>query len=428
MFGKGANMRAYYTEIPGRKHNHCEDSSFARQLKDKHGMNVGVYIIGDGLSGYEGAKASHLAVKSTGEKICDNISLQGIEASLEIVTRAIIETNETLTKLTQETRTTLDLVVVSAETPPLYAHLGDGRIYGIAESQIQQLTTDESDGPKGPSNFLGEEYIYGRSIDKRIKIQILQKRPKALFLTTDGLRSRVPEQFIQKILQDKYHHPQKIIDILAAEVNTPYAKIAELEQGRLDRLYQLLTPIEQIKDPKEKLEHLLQVYEQRSQENVINAIDSMLPFDDVTMIYVDIDDTVEQGLARLVNLQTQELPKYIQENTDLKKTVHASDENLRSSKLRNVELEKRLEERITEISNLEHTIQTQQEEIKQYQNTESEKNTTIEELENKEREQSKKYVQLIEKTAKIMEEKGAKANRTIPKIFTSIKDFFTDNK
>ena len=427
MFGKVANMRAYYTEIPGRKHNQCEDSSFARQLKDKHGMNVGVYIIGDGLSGYEGAKASHLAVKSTGEKICDNISLQGIEASLEIVTRAIIETNETLTKLTQETRTTLDLVVVSAANPPLYAHLGDGRIYGITESQIQQLTIDESDGPKGPSNFLGEEYIYGRSIDKRIKIQILQKRPKALFLTTDGLRSRVPEQFIQRILQDKYHHPQKIIDILAAEVNTPHAKITELEQGRLDRLYQLLPPIEQIKDPKEKVEHLLQVYEQRSQENVMNAIDSMLPFDDVTMIYVDIDDTVEQGLARLTNLQTQ-LPNYIQENADLQNLLKTSNENTRLSDLRNVELEKRLEERTTEISNLEQTIQTQQEEIKQYQNTESEKNITIEKLENETRAQSKKFVQSIEKTAKIMDEKGAKANRRIPKIMAGIWNFLNNEK
>lgn len=298
-------MRGYSLEIPGRKHDCCEDSHYALQFQSRNGEIVGIYVVGDGLSGYDGLRASHFAVKTVSERIRDSIVKKGVAEACSVVREEIKAVNELLSKFSNETKTTLDVLITSNTNLSLWAHLGDSRIYAVTDTEVLQLTDDESDGSRGPSNYLGMQYIHAISIEERI-VPKKCETPKAFFMTTDGLRSRVPEQYIKETILQTRRNPQELLDKLAAEVHIPRLKVKELGSSRCDDLYKILqenTLLTTQAAPEDKLTRIIEAYQQQQNKDLVDAVDRLLPFDDVAMIYVDLEDQISMQLAELDQLR-----------------------------------------------------------------------------------------------------------------------------
>lgn len=294
-------MKQYCLEISGRKHNCCEDSLFVRQFEDQNGQTIGVYVIGDGLSGYDGLQASHLAVKAVGEGIVQGILNQSYSVASQIIHDTIAAVNNGLSRLTRETKTTLDVVVATQASYPCIAHLGDGRIYALNDNGIEQQTKDENDGSFGPSNYLGVQSIYGKKIEDRINLRECSRVPKALFMTTDGLRSRVSNAFLEYTIHKNINNPQEILDILAQQVYVPSDLIRKLDPAKIDELAKMVDGLTKndTLGSSDKIEKIIHMYKFQKSGPLVEAIDRLLPFDDVAMIYIDLEDHVPKQLNKL---------------------------------------------------------------------------------------------------------------------------------
>ncbi len=367
-------MKQYCLEIPGRKHNCCEDSLFVRQFEDQNGQTIGVYVIGDGLSGFDGLQASHLAVKAVGEGIVQGILNQSYSVASQIIHDTIAAVNNGLSRLTRETKTTLDVVVATQASYPCIAHLGDGRIYALNDNGIEQQTKDENDGSFGPSNYLGVQSIYGKKIEDRINLRECSRMPKALFMTTDGLRSRVSNAFLEYTIHKNINNPQEILDILAQQVYVPSDLIRKFDPAKINELAKMVDGSAQndTLGSSDKIETIIQTYKFHLSGPLVEAIDRLLPFDDVAMIYIDLEDHVPKQLRDL---------HFLRQNQSSLEKIN-SDSNLLNRDLgANVRgLQHSLDEQKAQVQTLSDQNRSLTEVVQRYVTLDSERSEAISQL------------------------------------------------
>src|SRR3989338_7170004 len=138
------DISIFTREIPGRCHNRNEDSHYAGIISGKDGNQHGLFMIADGLSGYSGNTASHMAINEIKKYLEDK--LPGNDDYAELMQRAAYDANTKLAKV-GTTRTTLDAVMYGPAG--LFGiHLGDSRVYFVPKKEsgnkIEAVTRDES--------------------------------------------------------------------------------------------------------------------------------------------------------------------------------------------------------------------------------------------------------------------------------------------
>lgn len=333
-------MKAYIKEIGGRVHPLNGDAHYAATIRDIHQNEWGLFMVADGLSGSNSTIASHLAVEHIGKKLSLVLETGSLEDYHALIKDAVLSAHDALKAVsalivpegkdsllhptTITTCTTLDLVLLSKKSPNgLYlAHLGDSKVYLIYDQGLKCLTPDEGHPTYGPTNYLGKAYIEGdrRPIASRINIIEPYKRgltrPKGILLATDGLNSRVTDGEIESacLKLSPYYAPPQILEELGRAINLPRGKMLEYpaaEDIRREFLYGITDFQAEAGLSKEELVgKILEAYVQRASEKLVKRIDEVhLKFDDATMVFVDLEDYLDNSLNRLKKYVSVTLPK-----------------------------------------------------------------------------------------------------------------------
>jgi len=407
-------MKAYIKEIPGRAHDHMEDSSLGTNFSSHLG-NWGLYMIADGLSGYNGTNASHSVMSEIKNYLEKTMTLNNQLPDDDMIHKAILKANEKLEKI-GTTRSTLDLVLTSDKKLYL-SHLGDSRIYLIYDHKVELVTSDECLGGQ-PTNFLGSTYIDGKGepIEKRIKVRELygEKRelhgedyplPKFIFLTTDGLTSRATNAEIEKVLLSlsQLPDPSLALDQFEEIVRSPREKLRELTEDTIVRkfLFEIEEKYCQPKKSKDELiDLILNNYTKNLDPELVGRLDRgtdtwALKFDDTTMVLVDLEDKVSKDLSELTMLRNTE-PSLRQDLEGWKEKFELSEQQMKEFKKEAEKAKKRFDEekrRLGESITEEKRKLT--EKTEEYQTLSAENMKQVQELAEKER-------RLAEKEQKIL--------------------------
>ena len=333
-------MRSYVKEIPGKVHEKIEDSHGATLLQDAAGKVWGLYMVADGLSGYAGVVASHFAIQNIQYALIEKFHHSGKKVK-PLLQDAIKDANEKLFEK-QLNFTTLSLVLISEDHCYL-AHLGDSRIRLIYDDHSIIATPDQGSGSGKPKNYLGEAYIDGKSIEDRlILLEPLtgKSRPRALQLETDGLFSRLTEEEIghPHLHPELFLDPAAIFDYYESLVRVPSGKIKEMPLDKLQRLGVFSPHLSQ----PELADLIIRDYRQRENYELINKVDALFKFDDTTIVYVDLQDTIEQRAKKLHALETTAIPALEQERDELSQRVEKSEKELAAERTKNKELSVKL--------------------------------------------------------------------------------------
>ncbi len=286
-------MKAYTQKIPGRKADknrpYDEDSCFHTTFIDEQDNPTGIYLIGDGLSGYEGDRASNRVVnelgKSLEEKLKSNRQQLKDQEICSFTSAKIRELNQ---QLLGTYRTTLDSIVIRDGKAYIH-HLGDGRVYFLyADGRIKQVTVDEvkEGGPDaGPSNAVGALQRINEHVEQLNNVRYI-------FMTTDGLMSRVTEQQIDTLLRtvDEYNGAA-LLDCFARLIDEPREKLAELSTESLYPILQGKMPVIP-HDKKELVGKIFELY--RTDAEVRERVNIKLKYDDATMILIDLKNRLSQ--------------------------------------------------------------------------------------------------------------------------------------
>ena len=233
-------MRADAFTLQNRLGHELQDGYYVSSLSMKTENKYNLFLIADGCSGYNGAVASRKAITNVSQKVENHILTTG-NYSEDILRQAIIEANADLVSW-GDMRTTLDVVMVTPSKIDV-AHLGDSRVYFVSKSGVRQVTKDETLGSAGPANYLGETIIVDEetheeyNIEDRINIESYTVRPQRILMATDGLVSRVPDSYVNKILTESlgYTNPQNLFKRLGEQVLLPSEMLRVFDQGRLDK-------------------------------------------------------------------------------------------------------------------------------------------------------------------------------------------------
>lgn len=109
--------------------------------------NMKVFVVCDGMGGHVGGKvASETAIKAICDFLINNITVDPREA----IYNAIVAANEALLEYTRRQPelagmgSTCVMLIVTSDGKVYYGHVGDSRIYIIANHRITQLTEDHS--------------------------------------------------------------------------------------------------------------------------------------------------------------------------------------------------------------------------------------------------------------------------------------------
>lgn len=298
-------MKAYIKDLPGRVHEMKEDAHCSSFLTDSDGTAWGLFMVADGLSGYDGSIASNVAVRSILYTITDALQKPGSKKYAEIIKNSIIKAHQRLEKR-GDTFTTLSLALASEDD--LYiAHLGDGCVRLVYEDTSTIITPEEN--KRGiPSNYLGKAFLSDKPIEERINLfqpyREGKKKPLGLQLETDGLTSRLAEKEIKEILlkAKEYDEPSTILQMYEQRVIIPERRLLELPAGKLKR-YLGDVPNFSIPDklsPEEVVSYVISAYRLRDNTELADIIDnSLLKYDDTTVIYVDLQEITRGKMAQL---------------------------------------------------------------------------------------------------------------------------------
>ena len=311
-------MRAYAHEIPGKVHEKIEDSHYKGIISDSSGTPWGLFMVADGLSGYDGATASHMAINAIKTYLEEQLPKKekNVKATL---TKAIVNANKILEKKNSG-NTTLELALVSPEM--IYtAHLGDGRIYVVLDNGVvRQVTLDENAGVK-PGNYLGV-ITHEKSIEDRLNIVCRDRQKeniKYLLLTTDGLLSRATEKEITGNLAGLgvQHTPQEVLDTFHDIIAYPREKLLSLSE--VDIRSYLLHGISNFQygekiSKKNLVELILKSYVQGENKELVESMNrgldlGKLKADDSAMIIVDLEDQVGRTIAHERHLTKTTVPR-----------------------------------------------------------------------------------------------------------------------
>ena len=335
-------MRSYVKEIPGQVHEKIEDSHGATLLQDAAGKVWGLYMVADGLSGYAGVVASHFAIKNIQYELIEKF-YHSEKKVKQLLQDAIKDANEKLFEK-QLNFTTLSVALISEDHCYL-AHLGDSRIRLIYDDHSVIATPDQGGGSGKPKNYLGEPFIDGKSLEDRLILLepfTRKPRPQALQLETDGLFSRLTEEEIghPHLHPELFLDPAAIFDYYESLVRVPSGKIKEMSLAKLQRLGAFSPHLSQ----PELADLIIRDYRQRENCELINKVDALFKFDDTTIVYVDLQDTIEKRAKKLHTLETTAIPALEQERDELSQRVEKSGKDLAAERVKNEELAGKLSE------------------------------------------------------------------------------------
>tara|TARA_Y100000310_G_scaffold171085_1_gene171258 strand:- start:23972 stop:25828 length:1857 start_codon:yes stop_codon:yes gene_type:complete len=286
-------MQIYVESIPGAWHQ-MEDFYHYKKIQSAKGEEYGLFIIADGLSKHNGTLASHKAIYTVSTLLEDAIIKD--EYNKNKLKSSILEANEALTSM-GTFYTTLD-VVVSDKSGLDIVHLGDSRIYSINNSGVHQLTPNEGGGSSMPTNFLGKTNINGVHLQDRLNYS-RQDLPQLLFMTTDGLMSRVSDQNIIDSLQNyaQCASPQNILAALATEINHPSQKLLAISPYVFAAEFEPFVPKRLKRSSlKKKMEYLLDAYQKRVDPKLVEAVDCLYRKDDCIMLLIDFSNSLDKSL------------------------------------------------------------------------------------------------------------------------------------
>lgn len=140
----------------GRAREHNEDAFFTLKTlvgPDPSSNPVGVVIVADGMGGHtRGAEASSTAVRVASGILVRELVLPLIDDEAadtqrrpiqEILTEATQAANRSVCRMEADTGTTLTSVLI-ADHSAYVAHVGDCRVYYLADGKAEQITRDHS--------------------------------------------------------------------------------------------------------------------------------------------------------------------------------------------------------------------------------------------------------------------------------------------
>src|SRR3989344_3570954 len=273
-------MITYTKEVPGRAHERSEDSSLEAILNDSSQKEWGLYMVADGLTAHNGTKASHTALAVIRNYLADNLK-KGGGVVKEIIKEAVVLANEKLQDITVSC-TTLDLILVSPDNIYL-THLGDSRIYFVYNDSLELMTEDQITSFGAPADYVGSTFVEGdsRPIGERLVVkqyQLSEYNISGIYLETDGviLKEEEKERFLLQIPQGA--NPKKILDQMATEIQSV----------------------------------------KRRQSDI----------DDVTMLYVDLEDVVERKLQEMQDHIKQLEEKVLHNETEAKSKISTLEQQL----------------------------------------------------------------------------------------------------
>lgn len=218
--GEILNMKVFAKSDIGKAREMNQDSYYASQPSD----NVGLYILADGMGGYNGGEiASKLAVTTAKNYIETNFTkVEHDKESLQNLVKSAIEyANMVVYEKSQEDEalegmgTTIE-VVLAYDNRVYIGHIGDSRIYRIRKEFMRRLTVDDSyvqtlvkDGtitkeqaqnhPK--KNMLTKALGCTPFVEPIVAVKGFLK-DDILVITSDGLTNMVSEEEIYKIVKD----------------------------------------------------------------------------------------------------------------------------------------------------------------------------------------------------------------------------------
>lgn len=192
-----------------------------------------LYIIADGMGGYAGGEvASNLAVFTTKKYIEENIEKAD---PVEVINNAIKEANIVIyekarhSEELEEMGTTLDICLIYNNSIYI-GHIGDSRIYKIANGELRKITTDhsyvqklvkegtitEEEAKNHPKKNMIMKALGGKEDEKPdIIIEPLNKGD-ILVMCTDGLTNMVDNNDILSIINE---NPENAHEELIKQAN-----------------------------------------------------------------------------------------------------------------------------------------------------------------------------------------------------------------
>lgn len=202
-------------------------------------MPFGLYVVADGMGGHEnGHMASRLASRMAARHILNNIYLPLLQDDSaanqnpiqEVMEAAVLAAHKSIydPESITDSGTTLSVALILSRR--LYvAHVGDSRVYLLADGKFEAITNDHSlvqhlqdVGDLTPEQAAAYQYrnVLLRAVGQTEDLEIdtyTRRLPQSgrLLLCSDGLCGFVPDPVIQKIMQQSIPI-EKIADKLVA--------------------------------------------------------------------------------------------------------------------------------------------------------------------------------------------------------------------
>lgn len=178
------------------------------------------FIVADGMGGHAGGEqASRIATGQIEAYLSAN--WDSSKPSEELLKEALLQANEAIL-LDQQNHpersdmgTTIVVVIFRPQEPPLYAHVGDSRLYRFRDSQLQQITEDHTwiaraikmgEITQQEARIHPYRHVLSRCLGRedinQIDVQQLDvKRGDRLLLCSDGLTEELADPKIADYLQ-----------------------------------------------------------------------------------------------------------------------------------------------------------------------------------------------------------------------------------
>ncbi len=213
-------MKVFAKSDIGKAREMNQDSYYVSQPSP----NVGLYIVADGMGGYNGGEiASSLAITATKNYIENNFSkIKNSKEDLKkLIKNAIEYANMIVYEKSKESPelegmgTTIE-VVLAVNNRVYIGHIGDSRIYRIRKEFVRKLTVDDSyvqtlvkDGkitkeealhhPK--KNMLMKALGCTAFVEPIVTVKGFQK-DDIIVITSDGLTNMVTDEEMYNIIKD----------------------------------------------------------------------------------------------------------------------------------------------------------------------------------------------------------------------------------
>lgn len=176
----------------------------------------GVYVVADGMGGYQGGEVASALAVSTIEHAFNTDTFEGephdpltLPARASELARAIQMANEAILAKATDTRlegmgTTVCAVRFLANKQRLYiGHVGDSRAYRFRDGVLKQMTSDHTMKDLGATGPTAAHLSRAVGVWPTVPIDILlgKPRPNDLYmLCSDGLTKMVPDETIAEIV------------------------------------------------------------------------------------------------------------------------------------------------------------------------------------------------------------------------------------